>query len=32
MVHKSLILRVPGEAEQSLMEEINQKLRIALAL
>jgi len=32
LLHKSLVLRVLGEVDQSLMEEINRKLRIALAL
>jgi mRNA interferase MazF len=32
LLHKSLIVRVLGETDQSLMELINQKLRIALGL
>ena len=32
LLHKSLVLRILGEADDILMEEINQKLRIALGL
>lgn len=32
LLHKSLVLRVLGEANGGLMKELNQKLRIALGL
>jgi mRNA interferase MazF len=32
LLHKALVLRVLGEGEQSLMHEVNQRLRLALGL
>ena len=32
LLHKTLVLRVLGELDKDLMEEINQRLRIALGL
>ena len=32
LLHKALVLRVLGEGDQSLMHEINQRLRLALGL
>ena len=32
LLHKTLVLRVSGEGEQTLMHEVNQRLRLALGL
>ena len=32
LLHKALVLRVLGEGDQSLMQEVNQRLRLALGL
>ena len=32
LLHKALVLRVLGEGDQSLMREVNQRLRLALGL
>ncbi len=32
LLHKALVLRILGEGDQSLMHEINQRLRLALGL
>jgi mRNA interferase MazF len=32
LLHKALVLRVLGEGDQSLMHEVNQRLRLALGL
>jgi mRNA interferase MazF len=32
LLHKTLVLRVLGEGDQSLMREVNQRLRLALGL
>ena len=32
LLHKTLVLRILGEGEQTLMHEVNQRLRLALGL
>jgi hypothetical protein len=32
LLYKALVLRVLGEGDQSLMQEVNQRLRLALGL
>lgn len=32
LLHKALVLRILGEGEQTLMHEVNQRLRLALGL